>query len=101
MDMQSKTERGTVGEIEARLVEELATSRQSTADAVRLEMAINDVIDSLEGVELAITAEVAFGVRIADSELPAISSSVHKLAELIAAKMAVAAGSRGGSHARD
>lgn len=94
----------TVAEIEAWICTELATRRGTTLDEIQAEIAGDVPIDSLEGVEIAIAAETSFGVRIEDRELPAVSGSIHKLAGLIAAKVAVRAGAadaqRGAAHAR-
>jgi acyl carrier protein len=49
---------------------------------------VENIIDSLEGVELALAAEQRYGVRIPDADLNRVCRSIPKLAELIEKRMA-------------
>jgi hypothetical protein len=69
----------------------LAESRGSGPAAVRAAVGSGGQIDSLEGVELVVAAEVRYGVVIEDAELTQVCTSIPRLAELVASKMATAA----------
>ncbi len=71
------------------LYEALAQARGSSASDVRDELAATEgVIDSLEGIELVLAAEQAFGTCFKDDELkPHLVSSFQELARLVAAKL--------------
>jgi len=77
------------GDVEAALYRTLADIRGATDGGPAGLVPGAGEIDSLEGVELIIAAEVEFGVRIADAELtPQVCRSIPHLAELVAMKMA-------------
>jgi acyl carrier protein len=77
----------SVREVEASLIEELATSRGTTTEALRSELGHGGEVDSLEGVELVCAVEERFGVRLADRELTSkVCSSIPRLAQLVATK---------------
>jgi acyl carrier protein len=76
-------------DVEATLVNELARSRGVNRDAILRELARGDPIDSLEGLELAIAAEMAFGITMSDHELSSgICRSIRGLARVVCAKLA-------------
>ena len=56
-------------DVETVLVDRLASSRGVERDAVLGELARGAAIDSLEGLELAVAAEAAFGIAVSDDEL--------------------------------
>ena len=69
------------------LLSHLAEARGETVVATRSALVGGDAIDSLEGVELLIAAEVEYGIRIPDSELSSqLCSSLSALAANIIAK---------------
>jgi acyl carrier protein len=90
-------------EIEREL-RELIRDARSRAPGTQTDQAgagavVENIIDSLEGVELALAAEQKFGVRIPDSDLNRVCRSIPKMAELIEKRMAAkaaAGGVRGG-----
>jgi acyl carrier protein len=75
-------------DVEAVLIARLADGRGSTAEEVRLGLQCAGAIDSLEGVELAMEAEQAFGIAISDSELSSnVCRSVPELVALVRSKL--------------
>lgn len=65
-----------------------ARSRGASADAGSTEGPIENTIDSLEGVELALAAEQRYGVQIPDAELNRLCRSIPKMAEWIEKRLA-------------
>ena len=55
---------------------------------MRAQVGGGGAIDSLEGVELVISAETKFGVRIGDDELtPSVCGSIPRLVDLVISKI--------------
>jgi acyl carrier protein len=75
-----------------------ARSGVANSDAGNAEAPIENIIDSLEGVELALAAEQRYGVRIPDAELNRICRSIPKIAELIEKRLASKARSVGAAN---
>jgi acyl carrier protein len=65
-----------------------ARSRDSSSKTGNTEPPIDNIIDSLEGVELALAAEQRYGVRIPDTELNRVCRSIPKIAEFIEKRLA-------------
>jgi len=75
-------------DLESMLVERLAVSRGRSVEEVTLELKNGGVIDSLEGVELAIEAEQTLGIVISDGDLSSdVCQSITDLAALIGSKL--------------
>ncbi len=77
-----------VPEVEALLIARLAQGRGRTTEEVLIEIEGCPAIDSLEGIELAMEAEQAFGISIPDSELSSdVCQSLHGLATLVCSRL--------------
>ena len=76
-------------DVESVLIACLANNRGSTREEVLLDLESAGAIDSLEGVELAIEAEKAFGIAISDDDLSsAVCRSIPALVTLVTSKAA-------------
>lgn len=74
-------------DVEAALYEALAERQGRTPADVRASVHGGD-IDSLEGVELIVAAEVRFGIRIKDDETTSwVCHSIPRLAALVRRKL--------------
>jgi acyl carrier protein len=76
------------GEIRDWLRTTLIESRGETGAAADVDVTDENAIDSLEGVELVIAAEVQYGIRIPDSGLSRETCrSIERLAALVASRI--------------
>lgn len=84
-------------DVEDSMITQLAVSRSISRDEVVLELErAGGVIDSFEGLELAIEAEQTFGVSISDTELSSgICRSIPELAACVRSKLAPPSGPQG------
>lgn len=83
-------------DVESVLITRLAESRGSTRQEVLLDLERTGAIDSLEGVELAIEAEQAFGIAISDSELSSdVCQSIPALVALVRSKLSASGETEG------
>jgi acyl carrier protein len=85
-------------ERELRDLVRVARSRDISADGGKAEAPIENVIDSLEGVELALAAEQRYGVKIPDAELNRVCRSIPKIAEMIEKRLSRKAGAMGAAN---
>lgn len=75
-------------DIEAFLLQRLAERREQSKEEVQAGMNAKGQIDSIEGVELILAAEQAFGVDIPDDILSTdLCTSLSNLASLIRSKI--------------
>lgn len=75
-------------DIEAVLVDRLASERGVDRQDILCELARGDPIDSLEGLDLAIAAETAFAITISDDELSSgVCRSVSAMTGLVRSKL--------------
>lgn len=75
-------------DVEALLVDQLAGSRDVSRDDVLRDLARDGTVDSLEGLELAVAAEEAFGIAISDDEISSeVCRSFSALVRLVQSKL--------------
>ncbi len=77
----------------------LIRDARGEADDAGDQTAIEERIDSLEGVEVIMAAEERFGVSIPDGELNRICRSISRIAELVEQQLTAAATDEAGGSA--
>lgn len=79
-------------DVEAAMISELARNRGVDRDQLLTDLGQEGVVDSLEGLELALAAEQTFGISISDDELSsAVCRSIPSLVRLVQLKLSHAA----------